>query len=67
MTNGKAIGPDELPAELPKLGLSDSSHEILLGFHGIIVAVWMTVSFNDWGGGGDIANLSPSWEGTARK
>ena len=25
-----------------KLGLSDSSHEILLPFHDIIVAVWMT-------------------------
>ena len=42
MTNGKAMGPDELPAELLKLGLSDSSHEILLAFHDIIVAVWMT-------------------------
>ena len=42
MANGKAMGPDELPAELPKLGLSDSSHEILLAFHNIIVAVWMT-------------------------
>ena len=43
MANGKAMGPDELPAELLKLGLSDSSHEILLAFHGIIVsAVWMT-------------------------
>ena len=40
--NGKAMGPDELPAELLKLGLSDGSHEILLAFHGIIVAVWMT-------------------------
>ena len=38
MANGKAMGPDELPAELLKLGLSDSSHEILLAFH-IIVAV----------------------------
>ena len=36
------MGPDELPAELLKLGLSDSSHEILLAFHDIIVAVWMT-------------------------
>ena len=34
--------PDELPVELLKLGLSDSSHEILLAFHDIIVAVWMT-------------------------
>ena len=42
MANGKAIGPDELPAELLKLGLSDSSHEILLAFHDIIVAIWMT-------------------------
>ena len=42
MANGKAMGPDELPAELLKLGLSDSSHEFLLAFHGIIVALWMT-------------------------
>ena len=42
MANGKDTEPDELPAELLKLGLSDSSHEILLVFHGIIVAVWMT-------------------------
>ena len=42
MANGKAMGPDELPAELLKLGLSDSSHEILLAFHDISVAVWMT-------------------------
>ena len=39
MANSKAMGPDELPAKLLKLGLSDSSHEILLAFHGIIVAV----------------------------
>ena len=39
---GKAIGSDELPVELLKLGLFDSSHEILLAFPGIIVAVWMT-------------------------
>ena len=42
MANGKAMGPDELPAGLLKLGLSDSSHEILLAFHEIIVTVWMT-------------------------
>ena len=42
MVDGKAMGPDELPAELLKLGLSDSSHKILLAFHDIIVAVWMT-------------------------
>ena len=41
MANGKAMGPDELPAEVLKLVLSDSSHEILLAFH-IIGAVWMT-------------------------
>ena len=35
MANGKAMGPDKLQAELLKLGLSDSSHEILLDFHGI--------------------------------
>ena len=39
MANGKAVGPDELQAELLKFGLSDSSHETLLAFHGIIVAV----------------------------
>ena len=42
MANGKAMGPDELPAELRTFGFSDSSHEILLALHGIIVAVWMT-------------------------
>ena len=42
MANDKAMGPDELPAELLKLRLSDSSHEILFAFHDIIVAVWMT-------------------------
>ena len=42
MANGKAMGADELPAELLKLGLSDSSHEFLLAFHDVIVAVWMT-------------------------
>ena len=43
MANGKAMGPDELPTELLKLELSDScSHEILLAFHDIIVAVWIT-------------------------
>ena len=36
------MGPDELPSELLKLGLSDSSHEILLAFHGTTVSVWMT-------------------------
>ena len=38
MANGKVMGPDEPPAELLKLGLPDSSHEILLAFHGIIMA-----------------------------
>ena len=42
MANGKAMGPDELPTELLKLGLFDSSHGILLAFHDIIVAAWMT-------------------------
>ena len=42
IANDKAMGPDELPVELLKLGLSDIAHEILLAFHGIIVAVWMT-------------------------
>ena len=42
MANEKAMGPDELLAELLNLGLSDNSHEILLAFHGIIMAVWMT-------------------------
>ena len=41
MAIGKAMGPDELPVELLELGLSDSSHEILLAFHSIIVDVWM--------------------------
>ena len=43
MANGKAMGPNELPAKLLLLGLPDSSHEILLSFHGIIVDGWMTV------------------------
>ena len=42
IANDKAIEPDELPVEMPKLGLPDSSHEILLTFHGIILAVRMT-------------------------
>ena len=42
MANGKAMGPEELPAEVLKLGLFDSSHEILLAFHDIIVAEWVT-------------------------
>ena len=49
MANGKAMGPDELPAELLKLELSDSSHEILLAFYDIIVAIWMTGEVpQDW-------------------
>ena len=43
MSNGKAMRPGELPAELVKLGLSDSSDGILHAFHGIIVVVWMTM------------------------
>ena len=39
MANGKTMGLNELLAELLKLRLSDSSQEILLAFHDIIVAV----------------------------
>ena len=39
MANGKAVGPDELSAQLLKIGLSDSSPEILLAFYDIIGAV----------------------------
>ena len=39
IANGKAVGPDELPAQLLKIGLSDSSPEILLAFHDITGAV----------------------------
>ena len=39
MVNGKAMGSNELPWELVKLGLSDISHKILLIFHGIIAVV----------------------------
>ena len=42
IANSKATGPDELLAEVLKPRLSDSSHEILLAIHGIIVAVWIT-------------------------
>ena len=42
MANGNAMGPNELPVELLKLGRSDSSHEILLALHDIIDAVWIT-------------------------
>ena len=42
MTNRKVMGLDELPAELLKIGLSKSSHKILLAFHGIIVVVCIT-------------------------
>ena len=49
MANGKAMGLDELPAELLKLGLSDSFHEILLAFYDIIGVVWMTGEVpQDW-------------------
>ena len=39
MADDKAMGSDELPGELLKLGPSDSSHKTLLIFLGIIVAV----------------------------
>ena len=42
MANGKATKPHELPSELLKLGLCGSSYEILLTFHIILVAVWVT-------------------------
>ena len=49
MANDKAMGPDELPAELLTLGLSDSSHEILFALHGKVVAVWMTMKVSqEW-------------------
>ena len=41
MANCKAMGTDELPVELFESGLSDSSYEIFVAFHGIIVTVWM--------------------------
>ena len=39
LANGKAMGPDDLPAELLKLA-DRGNHEILRAFHGFILAVW---------------------------
>lgn len=40
MTNGKALGPGGLPAELWEIGLVEEPAEILYSFHSIIPAVW---------------------------
>ena len=42
MSNGKATGPDGLPAELLKLGLNGEAPEILYHFH-IVSQVWISV------------------------
>ena len=39
MANAKAVVPDNLPAELLKLGVSASSR-LLVAFHGIILRIW---------------------------
>ena len=39
MANAKAMGPDNLPAELLKLGVRASS-PLLIAFHGIIIRIW---------------------------
>ena len=39
MTNAKAVGPDELPAELLKLGINHDSN-VLREFHRVIKLVW---------------------------
>ena len=39
MTNAKAMGPDNLPAELFKLGVRASSR-LLVAFYGIILRIW---------------------------
>ena len=41
MANSKAVGPDDLPAEVIKLFL-DGDQGLLYDFHAIIVAVWQT-------------------------
>lgn len=40
MSNGKATGPDGLPAEILKLGMNGDAPEILYHFHSIVTAVW---------------------------
>ena len=42
MSNGKATGPDGLPAELLKLGLNGEAPEILYHFHSIVYQVWIS-------------------------
>ena len=42
MSNGKATGPDGLPAELLKLGLNGGTPEILYHFHSIVSQVWIS-------------------------
>ena len=39
MANAKAMGPDNLPAELLKLG-GRASSRLLAAFHGIILRIW---------------------------
>ena len=39
MANAKAMGPDNLPAELLKLGVR-ASPRLLAAFHGIILRIW---------------------------
>ena len=42
MSNGKATGPDGLPAELLKLGLNWKAPEILYHFDSIVSQVWIS-------------------------
>ncbi|CAM9836656.1 unnamed protein product [Sphacelaria rigidula] len=40
MSNGKATGPDGIPAEILKLGHNGEASDILYHFHDIVSAVW---------------------------
>ncbi|CAM9417318.1 unnamed protein product [Sphacelaria rigidula] len=40
MSNGKATGPDDIPAEILKLGVNGEASDILYHFHDIVSAVW---------------------------
>ena len=40
LANNKAVGPDDLPAELLKLGLEEEEPVILNALHDIITAIW---------------------------
>ena len=42
LENGKATGPDGLPAELLKPGLNGEALEILYHFHSIVSQVWIS-------------------------